>query len=269
MARCFAPRARFSAAQHSPCLSARAALKREPRASGAAAPRLACALCCAAGKRASSCRAFSRLSRHSDALSSSFPLALALSLRVALRSRCPRRSCPSARPCPPSPTTCACPSRRTSTTASTSRPARSRTASPRRSTRASSARATTRRRARSRMPARPAAACCRLPFLQTPGALVASSSLCKLADAARLPPLSQQVRSKLLAEKYGWDKDVAKKIWCFGPDTTGAPPRAARTAPPTSPFSPRARFAVAMQCRNSSLTRLFAPPSSSPRQART
>ena len=28
-------------------------------------------------------------------------------------------------------------------------------------------------------------------------------------------------RSKILAEEFGWDKDLAKKIWCFGPDTTG------------------------------------------------
>jgi elongation factor 2 len=24
-----------------------------------------------------------------------------------------------------------------------------------------------------------------------------------------------------LAEEFGWDKDLAKKIWCFGPETTG------------------------------------------------
>ncbi len=23
------------------------------------------------------------------------------------------------------------------------------------------------------------------------------------------------------SEEFGWDKDLAKKIWCFGPDTTG------------------------------------------------
>jgi len=28
-------------------------------------------------------------------------------------------------------------------------------------------------------------------------------------------------RSKHLSEKYGWDKEIAKKIWAFGPDTTG------------------------------------------------
>ncbi len=30
-----------------------------------------------------------------------------------------------------------------------------------------------------------------------------------------------KVRSKVLAEEFGWDKDLAKKIWCFGPETTG------------------------------------------------
>lgn len=28
-------------------------------------------------------------------------------------------------------------------------------------------------------------------------------------------------RSKFLSEGYGWDKELAKKIWAFGPDTTG------------------------------------------------
>lgn len=30
-----------------------------------------------------------------------------------------------------------------------------------------------------------------------------------------------KIRSKILSEEFGWDKDLAKKIWCFGPDTTG------------------------------------------------
>ncbi|VAH97592.1 unnamed protein product [Triticum turgidum subsp. durum] len=29
------------------------------------------------------------------------------------------------------------------------------------------------------------------------------------------------VMSKILSEEFGWDKDLAKKIWCFGPETTG------------------------------------------------
>jgi len=29
-------------------------------------------------------------------------------------------------------------------------------------------------------------------------------------------------RNRLLADKYGWDIEAAKKIWCFGPETSGA-----------------------------------------------
>ncbi|GJM93177.1 hypothetical protein PR202_ga09710 [Eleusine coracana subsp. coracana] len=36
-----------------------------------------------------------------------------------------------------------------------------------------------------------------------------------------LPHCHEQVRSKILSEEFGWDKDLAKKIWCFGPETTG------------------------------------------------
>jgi elongation factor 2 len=28
-------------------------------------------------------------------------------------------------------------------------------------------------------------------------------------------------RSRKLADKYGWDVNDAKKIWCFGPETSG------------------------------------------------
>ncbi|KAL2917375.1 translation elongation factor 2 [Polyrhizophydium stewartii] len=31
-----------------------------------------------------------------------------------------------------------------------------------------------------------------------------------------------KARAKILAEEYGWDVTDARKIWCFGPDTTGA-----------------------------------------------
>lgn len=31
-----------------------------------------------------------------------------------------------------------------------------------------------------------------------------------------------KVRYRTLADNYGWDPNEAKKIWCFGPDTTGA-----------------------------------------------
>ncbi|KAL4548903.1 hypothetical protein Ndes2526B_g01440 [Nannochloris sp. 'desiccata'] len=30
-----------------------------------------------------------------------------------------------------------------------------------------------------------------------------------------------KIRSKILSEEFGWDKELAKKIWAFGPDTTG------------------------------------------------
>ena len=36
------------------------------------------------------------------------------------------------------------------------------------------------------------------------------------------PRVEPKARGKYLADKYGWDKEIgAKKIWCFGPDTTG------------------------------------------------
>jgi len=31
----------------------------------------------------------------------------------------------------------------------------------------------------------------------------------------------QKTRSRKLADKYGWDVNEAKKIWCFGPETSG------------------------------------------------
>ena len=30
-----------------------------------------------------------------------------------------------------------------------------------------------------------------------------------------------KVRARLLADEHGWDVTEARKIWCFGPDTTG------------------------------------------------
>ncbi|KAK9937519.1 hypothetical protein M0R45_014301 [Rubus argutus] len=41
-------------------------------------------------------------------------------------------------------------------------------------------------------------------------------------DDGRIGPRDDpKTRSKILAEEFGWDKDLAKKIWCFGPETTG------------------------------------------------
>lgn len=46
--------------------------------------------------------------------------------------------------------------------------------------------------------------------------------LAEAVDEGRVGPRDDpKQRSKILAEEFGWDKDLAKKIWCFGPDTTG------------------------------------------------
>ncbi|CAA6666060.1 unnamed protein product [Spirodela intermedia] len=46
--------------------------------------------------------------------------------------------------------------------------------------------------------------------------------LAEAIDDGRIGPRDDpKVRSKILSEEFGWDKDLAKKIWCFGPETTG------------------------------------------------
>jgi len=46
--------------------------------------------------------------------------------------------------------------------------------------------------------------------------------LAEAIDEGKVGPRDDpKIRSKLLAEDFGWDKDLAKKIWCFGPDTNG------------------------------------------------
>jgi elongation factor 2 len=49
---------------------------------------------------------------------------------------------------------------------------------------------------------------------------------CTYCNCARLFRLHfhpcLQTRGRLLADKYGWDINDARKIWAFGPDTTGA-----------------------------------------------
>jgi len=46
--------------------------------------------------------------------------------------------------------------------------------------------------------------------------------LAEAIDDGKVGPRDDpKVRSKVLSEEFGWDKDMAKKIWCFGPDTTG------------------------------------------------
>ena len=46
--------------------------------------------------------------------------------------------------------------------------------------------------------------------------------LAEAIDDGKVGPRDDiKIRSKILSEEYGWDKDIAKKIWAFGPDTTG------------------------------------------------
>ena len=46
--------------------------------------------------------------------------------------------------------------------------------------------------------------------------------LAEAVDEGRVGPRDEpKARSKILVDDFGWDKDLAKKIWCFGPDTTG------------------------------------------------
>ena len=46
--------------------------------------------------------------------------------------------------------------------------------------------------------------------------------LAEAIDDGRVGPRDDpKARSKILSEEFGWDKDLAKKIWCFGPETTG------------------------------------------------
>jgi len=46
--------------------------------------------------------------------------------------------------------------------------------------------------------------------------------LSEAIDGGDVTPRDEpKARGRFLAEKFGWDKDLSKKIWCFGPDTTG------------------------------------------------
>ena len=46
--------------------------------------------------------------------------------------------------------------------------------------------------------------------------------LAEAIDEGKVGPRDDpKARAKILSEEFGWDKDLAKKIWCFGPDTTG------------------------------------------------
>jgi len=42
-------------------------------------------------------------------------------------------------------------------------------------------------------------------------------------EAGKISPRDDpKTRARVLADEYGWDVTDARKIWCFGPDTTGA-----------------------------------------------
>ncbi|KAF9620660.1 hypothetical protein IFM89_013960 [Coptis chinensis] len=46
--------------------------------------------------------------------------------------------------------------------------------------------------------------------------------LAEAIEDGRIGPRDDpKVRSMILSEEFGWDNDLAKKIWCFGPETTG------------------------------------------------
>jgi elongation factor 2 len=46
--------------------------------------------------------------------------------------------------------------------------------------------------------------------------------LAEAIDDGKIGPRDDpKIRGKIMSEEFGWDKDMAKKIWCFGPDTTG------------------------------------------------
>jgi len=42
-----------------------------------------------------------------------------------------------------------------------------------------------------------------------------------IEDGSVTPRDDPKTRARLLADKYGWDLTEARKIWCFGPETTG------------------------------------------------
>jgi elongation factor 2 len=43
----------------------------------------------------------------------------------------------------------------------------------------------------------------------------------EIEDGKVTPRDDPKSRARILSEKYGWDLTEARKIWCFGPDTTG------------------------------------------------
>merc|ERR1711933_212679 len=50
-----------------------------------------------------------------------------------------------------------------------------------------------------------------------------SDEMCKDIEDGKLGPKADaKERAKLLREKYDWDENAARKIWCWGPETDGA-----------------------------------------------
>ncbi|KAI8476985.1 MAG: elongation factor 2 [Monoraphidium minutum] len=46
--------------------------------------------------------------------------------------------------------------------------------------------------------------------------------LAEAIDEGRIGPKDDpKIRTKTMSEEFGWDKDLTRKIWCFGPDTMG------------------------------------------------
>merc|ERR1711964_658129 len=54
------------------------------------------------------------------------------------------------------------------------------------------------------------------------GAQPIDEELCKEIETGKVNPRDDfKIRARHLADTYGWDVGDARKIWCFGPDTTG------------------------------------------------
>jgi len=53
-------------------------------------------------------------------------------------------------------------------------------------------------------------------------ALPLDEELCKEIETGKITPRDDpKIRGRTLADTYGWDVTDARKIWCFGPETTG------------------------------------------------
>eukprot|EP00798_Chlamydomonas_sp_ICE-L_P019978 gene19978-26689_t len=49
-----------------------------------------------------------------------------------------------------------------------------------------------------------------------------ADGLAEVIDEGKIGPRDDpKARTKMLVDDFGWDKDLTKKIWCFGPDTHG------------------------------------------------